>query len=38
MQVHVKEGALKCPGCDRVYPITRGIPNMILTEETEDKK
>ena len=28
----VTEGALECPACERVYPITNGIPNMLLNE------
>ena len=26
------EGKLICPNCGREYPITNGIPNMILNE------
>jgi uncharacterized protein YbaR (Trm112 family) len=31
-QLHVQEGALVCRRCSRQYPITQGIPNMLLTE------
>ncbi|XP_049849219.1 multifunctional methyltransferase subunit TRM112-like protein [Schistocerca gregaria] len=30
--VHIIEGSLKCPNCHRQFPITRGIPNMLLNE------
>ena len=33
MDIHVSEGALICPHCHRVYPITKGIPNMLLKED-----
>jgi len=33
LEVHVKEGALVCGNCQRVYPITKGIPNMLLNED-----
>ena len=32
-EVEVMEGALVCPETGREFPITRGIPNMLLTEE-----
>ena len=28
-QVHVEEGAMICPNCSHVYPISNGIPNMV---------
>ena len=28
-QVHVEEGAMVCPNCQHVYPISNGIPNMV---------
>lgn len=31
--VHVVEGHLVCPGTGRRFPITMGIPNMILHED-----
>lgn len=31
-QIHVQEGALVCRKCSRQYPITQGIPNMLLNE------
>lgn len=35
-QVEVLEGTLQCPESGRVFPISRGIPNMLLSdEETE---
>ena len=32
-EVEVMEGCLVCPESGREFPITRGIPNMLLTEE-----
>merc|ERR1711928_150048 len=32
-EIEVMEGVLVCPESGREYPITRGIPNMLLTEE-----
>lgn len=35
-QVEVLEGTLQCPESGRLFPISRGIPNMLLNdEETE---
>jgi len=34
LQTDVKAGKMKCNGCGHVYPITDGIPNMLL-QETE---
>ncbi|KAL9709083.1 hypothetical protein Ac2012v2_007896 [Leucoagaricus gongylophorus] len=31
-ELHVVEGAMACPNCKHVYPISDGIPNMLLTE------
>ncbi|NXI48361.1 TR112 protein, partial [Galbula dea] len=31
--VEVLEGVLQCPDSGRQFPISRGIPNMLLTEE-----
>ncbi|XP_029470661.1 multifunctional methyltransferase subunit TRM112-like protein [Rhinatrema bivittatum] len=33
LEVEVIEGALKCPESGREFPISRGIPNMLLSEE-----
>lgn len=33
LEVEVVEGTLQCPESGRVFPITRGIPNMLLNEE-----
>ena len=33
LQVEVKEGFLVCPETGRQFPITNGIPNMLLNEE-----
>jgi len=33
MEIHILEGELVCPGCQRVYPIRDGIPNMLLNED-----
>lgn len=35
-KVEVLEGTLQCPESGRMFPISRGIPNMLLSsEETE---
>uniref|UniRef100_A0A7S2RNB3 Multifunctional methyltransferase subunit TRM112-like protein n=1 Tax=Eucampia antarctica TaxID=49252 RepID=A0A7S2RNB3_9STRA len=31
--LHIVEGHLKCPDTARTFPITQGIPNMILHED-----
>ncbi|CAM9676725.1 unnamed protein product [Phaeothamnion confervicola] len=33
LDAHVVEGALVCPQTGRRFPITAGIPNLIVTEE-----
>lgn len=33
LQVHVIEGKLVCPESGRVFPISNGIPNMLLRED-----
>jgi len=33
LQVEVKEGFLVCPETGRQFPITNGIPNMLLNED-----
>ncbi|XP_070622288.1 LOW QUALITY PROTEIN: multifunctional methyltransferase subunit TRM112-like protein [Erythrolamprus reginae] len=33
MEVEVIEGILKCPDTGREFPITKGIPNMLLSED-----
>lgn len=33
LQVEVMEGCLKCPESGREFPISRGIPNMLLNED-----
>lgn len=33
LQLHIMEGALVCPNCERAYPIHKGIPNMVLAED-----
>ncbi|KAM8940339.1 multifunctional methyltransferase subunit TRM112-like protein isoform 2-T2 [Pelodytes ibericus] len=33
LEVEVLEGALKCPESGTEFPITRGIPNMLINEE-----
>jgi len=30
-QIHIKEGEMICPHCNRSYPISQGIPNMVST-------
>ncbi|OCF58014.1 multifunctional methyltransferase subunit TRM112 [Kwoniella mangroviensis CBS 10435] len=32
MELHVEEGNMTCRGCGHVYPISNGIPNMLLAE------
>jgi len=32
LEIHVEEGAMVCPNCHHVYPISNGIPNMLLAE------
>ncbi|KAJ3285243.1 hypothetical protein HDU79_007472 [Rhizoclosmatium sp. JEL0117] len=34
METKLKEGKMICNGCKHVYPVTDGIPNMLL-QETE---
>ena len=33
LDVHITDGALVCPNCGRRYPITKGIPNMLLRDD-----
>lgn len=33
LQVEVIEGCLQCPESGREFPISRGIPNMLLNED-----
>lgn len=33
LDTHIEEGDLVCPACERVYPIQKGIPNMLLRED-----
>lgn len=35
-QVEVMEGTLQCPESGRLFPISRGIPNMLLNDEETD--
>ncbi|KAA1476382.1 Trm112p-domain-containing protein [Dentipellis sp. KUC8613] len=32
LEIHIDEGAMVCPNCKHVYPISSGIPNMLLAE------
>ncbi|EDR03507.1 uncharacterized protein LACBIDRAFT_253381 [Laccaria bicolor S238N-H82] len=32
LEVHVEEGSMICPNCKHDYPISNGIPNMLLAE------
>ncbi|KAF9220707.1 Trm112p-domain-containing protein [Gyrodon lividus] len=32
LEIHVVEGAMICPNCKHSYPISNGIPNMLLAE------
>ena len=33
MEIEVVTGSLKCPSSGRVFPISEGIPNMLLNED-----
>jgi multifunctional methyltransferase subunit TRM112 len=33
MDFHVDEGELVCPKCERKFPISMGIPNMLLHDD-----
>ncbi|KAJ8338025.1 hypothetical protein SKAU_G00369910 [Synaphobranchus kaupii] len=33
LEVEVLEGCLQCPESGRVFPISRGVPNMLLNED-----
>ncbi|KAG8218084.1 hypothetical protein J3R82DRAFT_3588 [Butyriboletus roseoflavus] len=32
LEIHVVEGVMVCPNCKHSYPISNGIPNMLLAE------
>ncbi|KAJ7594935.1 Trm112p-domain-containing protein [Mycena floridula] len=32
LQIHIEEGVMVCPNCQHNYPISNGIPNMLLAE------
>ncbi|KAI0728323.1 hypothetical protein C8Q72DRAFT_835102 [Fomitopsis betulina] len=32
LEVHIEEGVMICPNCNHIYPISNGIPNMLLAE------
>ncbi|EIW68863.1 hypothetical protein TREMEDRAFT_31192 [Tremella mesenterica DSM 1558] len=32
LELHVEQGNMTCKGCGHVYPISNGIPNMLLAE------
>ncbi|KAF9782497.1 Trm112p-domain-containing protein [Thelephora terrestris] len=32
LEIHIEEGQMTCPNCNHVYPISNGIPNMLLAE------
>ncbi|KAF8586669.1 Trm112p-domain-containing protein [Ramaria rubella] len=32
LEIHVEHGQMICPNCSHVYPISNGIPNMLLAE------
>ncbi|CDZ97767.1 Uncharacterized conserved protein [Phaffia rhodozyma] len=32
MEIHIEEGSMICPNCSHSYPISNGIPNMLLAE------
>ena len=33
MDFHIQEGDLICPKCERKFPVTMGIPNMLLHDD-----
>ncbi|KAG8079680.1 hypothetical protein GUJ93_ZPchr0007g4483 [Zizania palustris] len=33
LEIHIEEGALVCPDTERCFPISRGVPNMLLHED-----
>lgn len=33
MEIDIIEGQLQCPETGRIFPITQGIPNMLLNED-----
>ncbi|PSC74830.1 multifunctional methyltransferase subunit TRM112 At1g22270 [Micractinium conductrix] len=33
LEVHLQEGALVCPETGRKFPVSAGIPNLLLTED-----
>ncbi|KAF8515466.1 Trm112p-domain-containing protein [Gautieria morchelliformis] len=32
LEIHVENGKMICPNCSHIYPISNGIPNMLLAE------
>ncbi|KIY50815.1 Trm112p-domain-containing protein [Fistulina hepatica ATCC 64428] len=32
LEMHIEEGVMICPNCGHNYPISNGIPNMLLAE------
>jgi len=33
VDLHIQEATLICNNCSRAYPISNGVPNMLLTED-----
>ena len=33
LEVHLEEGALLCPETGRRFPVSKGIPNLLLNED-----
>lgn len=33
LDFHILEGKLVCPACKREYPVSKGIPNMLLQDD-----
>lgn len=33
LEIDIVEGQLQCPETGRIFPITQGIPNMLLNED-----
>eukprot|EP00921_Rhytidocystis_pertsovi_P017358 GHVQ01027300.1.p1 GENE.GHVQ01027300.1~~GHVQ01027300.1.p1 ORF type:complete len:127 (+),score=17.65 GHVQ01027300.1:231-611(+) len=33
LEIHINEATLVCPKCQREYPVSKGIPNMLLSTD-----
>jgi multifunctional methyltransferase subunit TRM112 len=36
LELHIEEGALACPETGRRFPVSKGIPNMLLHEDEDE--